>query len=62
MHGSDANTVPEEIGYCCWNSRAVLAKVLSDYRTYYGWTAEDITRAANNVLHGTARKLFGISG
>ena len=62
MHGSDANTVPEEIGYCCWNSRAVLARVLSDFKTYYGWTAEDTTKAANNVLHGTARKIFRISG
>jgi hypothetical protein len=59
MHGSDANTVPEEIGYCAWNSRTVLAKVLSEYRQL-GWTQRDITAMAENVLHGTARAVFGI--
>jgi hypothetical protein len=62
MHGSDANTVPEEIGYCCWNSRAVLARVLGEYRTYYGWTAADTMRAAANILHDNARRVFRISG
>lgn len=60
MHGSDANTVPEEIGYCAWNSRAVLAKVLTEYKDSFGWTQADITKMAENVLHGTARALFGI--
>jgi hypothetical protein len=62
MHGSDANTVPEEIGYCCWNSRAVLAKVLGEYQSYYGWTASDTMKAASNVLHDNARKIFRIQG
>jgi hypothetical protein len=62
MHGSDANTVPEEVGYCGWNSRAVLARVLGEYRTYYGWTAADTVQAANNILHGNARRLFRIPG
>jgi predicted TIM-barrel fold metal-dependent hydrolase len=60
MHGSDANTVPEEIGYCAWNSRAVLAKVLTEYKASFGWTQADITTMAENVLHRTARGLFGI--
>jgi hypothetical protein len=60
MHGSDANTVPEEVGYCAWNSRAVLAKVLTEYKDSLGWTQRDITAMAENVLHKTARGLFGI--
>jgi Amidohydrolase len=59
MHGSDANSVPEEIGYCAWNSRAVLAKVLSEYREL-GWTQADITTMAENVLYRNARRLFRI--
>ena len=62
MHGSDANSVPEEIGYCAWNTRAVLAKVLSEYRESFGWTQDDITAMAQNVMHRTARKLFRIPG
>ncbi|HKU14339.1 MAG TPA: amidohydrolase family protein [Steroidobacteraceae bacterium] len=62
MHGSDANSVPEEIGYCAWNTRAVLAKVLSEYRESFGWTQDDITSMAQNVMHRTARKLFRIPG
>jgi hypothetical protein len=61
MHGSDANTVPEEIGYCAWNSRAVLAKVLTEYKESFGWTQQDITAMAENVLHKTARNVFGIT-
>jgi len=60
MHGSDANTVPEEIGYCAWNTRAVLAKVLTEYKESFGWTQRDITAMAESVMHGTARGLFGI--
>lgn len=60
MHGSDANTVPEEIGYCAWNSRAVLAKVLTEYKESLGWTQRDITAMAEDVLHRTARGLFGM--
>ena len=60
MHGSDANTVPEEVGYCAWNSRAVLAKVLSEYREL-GWTQRDIVAMAENVMHRTARAVFGIA-
>jgi predicted TIM-barrel fold metal-dependent hydrolase len=60
MHGSDSNNVPEEIGYCASNTRRVLAKVLYDYKTYYGWTQADITRIADNVMHKNARRLFRI--
>jgi predicted TIM-barrel fold metal-dependent hydrolase len=62
MHGSDANSVPEEIGYCAWNTRAVLAKVLSEYRESFGWRQDDITAMAQNVMHRTARRLFRIPG
>jgi hypothetical protein len=60
MHGSDANTVPEELGYCAWNSRAVLAKVLTEYKESFGWTQADITKMAENILHRTAREFYGI--
>ena len=60
MHGSDSNNVPEEIGYCASNSRRVLARVLHDYNTYYGWTQADITKIADNVMHKNARRLFRI--
>ena len=60
MHGSDANSVPEEIGYCAWNSRAVLARVLTEYRQSFGWTQQDIQVMAENVLHRNARRLFRI--
>jgi len=59
MHGSDANSVPEEIGSCAWNSRAVLAKVLTEYLDL-GWTQGDINKMAADVLHRTARTVFGI--
>jgi predicted TIM-barrel fold metal-dependent hydrolase len=59
MHGSDANSVPEEIGSCAWNSRAVLAKILTEYLDL-GWTQDDINKMAENVLHRTARTVFGI--
>ncbi|HVW71072.1 MAG TPA: amidohydrolase family protein [Steroidobacteraceae bacterium] len=59
MHGSDANSVPEEIGCCAWNSRAVLAKVLTEYLNF-GWTQGDINKMAEDVLHRTARTVFGI--
>lgn len=61
MHGSDANSVPEEIGYCAWNSRAVLARVLTEYRQSFGWTQQDIRTMAENVLHRNARRLYRIS-
>jgi predicted TIM-barrel fold metal-dependent hydrolase len=61
MHGSDANTIPEEIGYCAWNGRTVLAKVLADHVSDYGWTASDIRRMAEDVFHRTARSLFRLA-
>jgi predicted TIM-barrel fold metal-dependent hydrolase len=60
MHGSDSNNVPEEIGYCAWNVRHVLAKVLRDFHTYYGWSQRDCELIANNVLHQNARRIFKI--
>ena len=60
MHGGDINTVADGIAFCAWNSRAVLARVLNDYRRYYGWTQRDVTKAANNILHGNARRVFRI--
>jgi hypothetical protein len=51
--------VPEEIGSCAWNSRAVLAKVLTEYLDL-GWTQGDINKMAEDVLHRTARTVFGI--
>lgn len=60
MHGSDSNNVPEEIGYCAWNTRHVLAKVLRDYRAYYGWSQRDCQLMANNMLHDNAMRVFKI--
>jgi predicted TIM-barrel fold metal-dependent hydrolase len=62
MHGSDANTIPEEIAYCAWNSRSVLARVLNDHKKHYGWTQPDVEKMANNVLHANARRIFRIPG
>jgi predicted TIM-barrel fold metal-dependent hydrolase len=61
MHGSDSNNVPEEIGYCASNTRRVLARVLNDYRTHYGWTQADVNKMAENVMHRNARRVFHIS-
>jgi predicted TIM-barrel fold metal-dependent hydrolase len=60
MHGSDSNNVPEEIGYCAWNVRHVLAKVLRDYLENYGWTEKNCAEIAHNVLHRNAERLFEI--
>jgi len=60
MHGSDSNNVPEEIGYCAWNVRHVLAKVLNDYHQNYGWSQRDCEVMANNVLHENAERVFEI--
>lgn len=60
MHGSDSNNVPEEIGYCADNSRRVLAKVLSDYRSHYGWTDKDCEKMARNVMSENARRVYKI--
>ena len=60
MHGSDSNNVPEEIGYCADNSRRVLGKLLSEFRSYYGWTDKDCRTAARNVLSDNARRIYRI--
>lgn len=62
MHGSDSNNVPEEIGYCAWNVRQVLGKVLRDYQEHYGWTEKDCREIAHDVLHRNAERVFGIPG
>ena len=60
MHGSDSDTVPEIMGYCAENIRRVLAKVLNDYRTHYGWTEKDCEKMARNVLSENAKRVYGI--
>ncbi len=60
MHGSDFSS-PEALAYSVDNERRVLAKVLADYRSHYGWTDKDCERMARNVLSGTARKVFDIA-
>ena len=60
MHGSDSNNVPEEIGYCAWNVRQVLAKILRDHKSDYGWSQSDCEVIANKVLHENAKRLFSI--
>lgn len=59
MHGSDGNT-PETTGYCAYNLRIVLAKVLNDYRTSYGWTDSDCELMARNVMSLNARRVYNI--
>jgi predicted TIM-barrel fold metal-dependent hydrolase len=61
MHGSDVAGVPEGIGYCAWNTRHVLAQILRDYRTHFGWSMTEIERMAENILHANARKVYRIS-
>jgi predicted TIM-barrel fold metal-dependent hydrolase len=58
MHGSDTGTIPEEIGYCAWNTRRALANILSEYKRDYGWLQSDIETAARNILSGNAMRLF----
>ena len=60
MHGSDSNAVPEEIGYCADNMRRVLAKVLNDYRSHYGWTDKDCEKIARNVMSENAKRVYKI--
>ena len=60
MHGSDSASVPEGMGYCADNMRRVLAKVLNDYRTHYGWTEKDCEKMARNVLSDNAKRIYGI--
>jgi len=60
MHGSDSNNVPEEIGYCASNTRRVLAKILNEFESYYGWTGKDCERIARNVMSENARRVFKI--
>ncbi|MGH9335240.1 MAG: amidohydrolase family protein [Vicinamibacteria bacterium] len=60
MHGSDSNNVPEEIGYCADNMRRVMAKVLNDFRSHYGWTRKDCEKIARNVFSENARRIYGI--
>lgn len=60
MHGSDFSG-PEALAYSVDNQRRVLAKVLTDYRSHFGWTDRDCERMARAVLSGTARKVFGIA-
>ena len=61
MHGSDANNIPEEIGYCADNFRRVLAKVLNDYRSHYGWTDKDCEKMARNVMSENAKRIYKIT-
>jgi hypothetical protein len=60
MHGSDSNNVPEEMGYCASNTRRVLARVLNDFRSHYGWTDADCATIARNVMSENARRVFKI--
>lgn len=61
MHGSDSNAIPEEIGYCADNFRRVLAKVLNDYRSHYGWTDKDCEKVARNVMSENAKRIYKIN-
>lgn len=61
MHGSDSDTVPEIMGYCAENIRRVMAKVLNDYRSHYGWTEKDCEKMARNVLSDNAKRVYGIT-
>ncbi len=60
MHGSDSDTVPEIMGYCAETMRRVMAKVLNDYRSHYGWTERDCEKMARNVFAENAKRVYGI--
>lgn len=59
LHGSDWSA-PEDIGYAVDTTRRVLARVLGDYRSIYGWSPADVERMATDVLGGSARRIFRI--
>ena len=59
LHGSDWS-VPETLGYCAYNVRHVMAKILRDYRADYGWTDKDCEKMARNVLADNARRFYNI--
>ena len=52
--------MPETLGYCAYNVRHVMAKILRNYRADYGWTGKDCERMAWNVLSETARQFYNI--
>lgn len=59
MHGSDWST-PETLGYCAYNLRNVLARILNDYRDVYGWSEHDCETMARNVMSENARRVYDI--
>ena len=46
--------------HCAWNVRQVLAKILRDYKSNYGWSQSNCEEIANKVLHENAKRLFSI--
>lgn len=60
MHGSDSGGVPDETGYCAWNSRQALARILTEYKSYYAWRPSDIESIARGVLHDNAARFYRI--
>jgi hypothetical protein len=60
MHGSDSGSVPEDLAYCAHSLRVVLARVLNEYRTGYGWSERDCAATAHAVMSENARRLFKI--
>ena len=53
VHGSDSNRIRGD-GLLRLEHTARAGAGLTDYRTYYGWTQDDVNRMANNVMHATA--------
>lgn len=60
MHGSDSGSVPEDPAYCAHSLRVVLARVLNEDRTGYGWSERDCAATAHAVMSENARRLFKI--
>jgi hypothetical protein len=58
MYGCDW-VDPEMWGYCAFNLRRVLAKVLNDYRNSYGWSQKSCDRMARNVMSENAKRIYG---
>ncbi|MFT4025658.1 MAG: amidohydrolase family protein [Novosphingobium sp.] len=59
MHGSDWSN-PEQVGYAVSNTRAVLHRILRDYRDVYAWRERDCLEMAYNILNRTARRVFRV--
>jgi len=58
LFGSDSSTVPERLGWCAYNIRESLFKVLSDFTDRYGWNADNKKEIARKILNTNAKDVL----